>query len=64
MRACRDCRWVAEQEQRVCHHPRSFKELADYYTGETFTDAASLAIMRNFGECGPEAKLFEAAEPP
>lgn len=63
MKACRDCRYISKTG-RVCEHPRSFVELADYYTGQMKTVARTIDIMRMtmLGQCGNDAVLFEPRE--
>jgi hypothetical protein len=71
MKACRDCRWSTTEDpdypsrQPSCHHPQSFIEISDHYTGTTKTVARSVQMMRMFTDnCGPDAKLFEPREEP
>lgn len=63
MKACRDCRYVDVQKHNItprCRHPQSVKEVPDYFEGRVQTIALSVDHVRTIGDCGPDAKLFEA----
>jgi hypothetical protein len=59
MKACRDCKHVhlPDAGGPRCHHPQSFKELEDFFEGRMYTAPLTTNMMRQLGECGPEAKL-------
>lgn len=63
MKLCRDCRHVliAKTGARLCMHPASAKCFVDYFDGRERLVQPSIEAARTIGECGHDAKLFEAA---
>jgi hypothetical protein len=67
MIACLDCRYLivpvidkdGPRGRGQCGHPKAFKEVPDFLTGRSRTVRSSIEFMRQLGECGVEALLFE-----
>jgi hypothetical protein len=65
MIACKNCRHVIDdgtEDRTPCGHPKAVRDLSDFLTGRSRVVQMSIESMRTIGDCGPDAKLFEAKE--